>query len=456
MAAVPRARGDLLTRVLLSGWGRTAPTAADVERPAGAAEVAEALRSSNGRGVTARGLGRAYGDAAQNAGGRVLLTERMSAVRRFDGERGVVVAESGLSLDRLMRMLVPNGWFVPVTPGTRFVTLGGALAADIHGKNHHRDGSFSEHVEWFELVTPAGELRRVEAGSDLFHATAGGMGLTGVVTQLALRLIPISSAAMRVTTERAADLDTLLARLRARDEEFRYSVAWLDCLKRGAGMGRGVLMWGDHAEADGQPLAFDPASRLKVPFTAPPGVLNGLTTRAFNEVWYRKSPRRPHTGPESIAQFFHPLDSVLDWNRIYGPRGFVQYQSVVPLEREDVVRAMIERLSSAGTSSFLAVLKRFGRASGGHLSFPVPGWTLALDIPAGVRGLPAVLDALDALVLDAGGRVYLAKDARVRPETVERMYPRLGEWRAVQRTVDPEGVMRSDLDRRLGLTGSRA
>ena len=439
-----------MSRELLSGWGRTAPTSADVERPSSAEEVAALLASSNGRGVAARGLGRAYGDAAQNAGGRVLLTDRLDTIRSFDGERGRVVAEAGLSLDRLMRLLIPNGWFVPVTPGTRFVTLGGAFAADIHGKNHHRDGAFSEHVEWLELVTPAGELRRLAPGDELFHATAGGMGLTGVIMRMELRLIPIASAAMTVTTERGADLDTVLARLRARDTEFRYSVAWIDCLKRGAGMGRGVLMWGEHA-GDGE-LAYAPATRLKVPFTAPPGVLNGLTTRAFNELYFRRSPRRAHTGTESISQYFHPLDAVLDWNRVYGPRGFVQYQSVVPLDREDVVRAMIERLSATGTSSFLAVLKRFGRESGGHLSFPAPGWTLALDIPAGVGGLPAVLDELDELVAGAGGRVYLAKDARVKPELIERMYPRLGEWRAIRQAADPEGVMRSDLDRRLGLT----
>lgn len=438
-----------MSRELLSGWGRTAPTSADVARPGTSEEVAELLRSANGRGVAPRGMGRAYGDAAQNAGGRVLLTERLDAIVAFDGERGRVVAEAGLSLDRLMRFLIPNGWFVPVTPGTRFVSLGGAFAADIHGKNHHRDGAFSEHVEWIELVTPAGDVRRLSPADPLFLATAGGMGLTGVITRLELRLIPIDGAAMSVTTERAGDLDAVLARLRAGDEEFRYSVAWIDCLKRGSGMGRGVLMWGDHAEGD---RAFDPATRLKVPVTAPPGVLNPVTARAFNELYFRRSPRRPQTGPESIARFFHPLDAVLDWNRIYGPRGFVQYQSVVPLNREDVVRAMVERLSETGTSSFLAVLKRFGLESGGHLSFPAPGWTLALDIPAGVHGLAGVLDELDELVAGVGGRVYLAKDARVKPELVERMYPRLAEWRELQREADPEGVMRSDLDRRVGLT----
>jgi len=437
-----------VSRELLSGWGRTAPTAADVERPGTPEEILGLLAAANGRGVASRGLGRAYGDAAQNAGGRVLLTERLDALVSF--EAGHVTAEAGLSLDRLMRFLVPNGWFVPVTPGTRFVTLGGAFAADIHGKNHHRDGAFSRHVEWIELATPDGRLRRLTPRDPLFHASAGGMGLTGVITKLELTLIAIESAAMTVTTERAADLDTLLARLAANDDAHRYSVAWIDCLKRGGQMGRGVLMWGDHAtEGD---RAFDPPTRLKVRFTAPPGVLNGLTTRAFNELYYRRAPRHPHTGPESITQFFHPLDAVLDWNRIYGPQGFVQYQSVVPLDREDVVRAMVERLSATGTSSFLAVLKRFGASCGGHLSFPAPGWTLALDIPAGIHGLHETLDELDRLVVEAGGRVYLAKDARTTPELIERMYPRLPEWRAIQREADPNRVMRSDLDRRLGLT----
>jgi decaprenylphospho-beta-D-ribofuranose 2-oxidase len=448
---VPHDRGDGVSRELLSGWGRTAPTAAEVERPGSAQEVAALLAGSDGRGVAPRGLGRSYGDASQNAGGRVLLTERLSAITQFDGEGGAVTAQAGLSLDALMRVTIPNGWFVPVSPGTRYVTLGGAFAADIHGKNHHRDGSFSEHVDWIELATPAGELLRVQPGSDLFHATAGGMGLTGVVTRLRLRLIPVAGATMRVTTERVPDLETLLARVRARENESRYSVAWVDCLTRGSRLGRGVLMSGDHAPGDGRGGAFAPAGRVRVPLTAPPGLLNAVTCRAFNAAYYHRAPRRPRTAEEPIARFFHPLDAVLDWNRIYGPRGFVQYQSVVPLEREDVVRAMIERLSGAGTSSFLAVLKRFGRASGGHLSFPAPGWTLALDIPAGVRGLRAVLDELDALVVGAGGRVYLAKDSRTRPELIERMYPRLPEWRAVQRGVDPEGVMRSDLDRRLGL-----
>ena len=246
-------------------------------------------------------------------------------------------------------------------------------------------------------------------------------------------------------------MSTLLERLRARDEEFRYSVAWIDCLKRGAGMGRGVLMWGDHAEEGG--LDFDPPARLKVPFTAPPGLLNGLTTRAFNELYYRRAPRRPHTGPESITRFFHPLDAVLDWNRIYGParlRAVPVGRAAGPRGRRARDDRAPERERDELVPGRAQALRRAPRAAISRS--PRPGWTLALDIPAGAAGLPSVLDALDELVAGAGGRVYLAKDARVQPELLERMYPRLEEWRRLQREADPEGVMRSDLDRRLGLT----
>ena len=441
---------------LLSGWGRTAPTRADVVPARGVEDVVAAV--SNGRTVIARGLGRAYGDAAQNAGGVVLDTRPLRRLLALDLERGVVEAEAGLDLDSLIATVLPHGWFVPVTPGTRHVTLGGALACDVHGKNHHVDGAFSRHVEAFELVTPGGEVRRVEPGP-LFSATAGGMGLTGVVTRLRLRLLRVSSAYMRVTTARAVDLGSLMAAMRERDPDHRYSVAWVDTLARGRRMGRGILLWGDHAEPGElpgrlarAPLEYAAPVRLAVPDAVPSGLLNAATARAFNTLWYARSPRRERVGYEGVAPYFHPLDGVGAWNRLYGRRGFVQYQAVVPGHAEDAVRALLERLSGAGTGAFLAVLKRFGEGTG-LLSFPMSGWTLALDIPAGAPRLGRVLDELDELVVAAGGRVYLAKDARVRPELLERMYPELPQWRAIQRSVDPGGTMRSDLARRLGLTG---
>jgi len=378
----------------------------------------------------------------------------VNRVLAMDADAGTVVAEAGLSLDSLMRQIVPFGWFVPVTPGTRFVTLGGALACDIHGKNHHRDGTFGAHVEWADLVTPEGSIRRIDRRNDaaLFDATTGGMGLTGIVMAVRLRLVPISGPFLSVTTQRFGNFDALIHGMLERDDEHKYAVAWVDCLSRGRAFGRGIGLWGDHTSlAPGQSKPYAPRALGRVPDIVPSGMLRATSARIFNAVWFRRAPARLTTRIESLASFFHPLDGVADWNRVYGSRGFVQYQFVVPHERIDALREVLARLAASETSSFLAVLKRFGAAGSGHLSFPIPGWTLAVDIPVGQPRLARFLDDLDALVCDAGGRIYLAKDARAHPEQLERMYPRLSEWRAVVKGVDPEHIMRSDLDRRLGL-----
>jgi decaprenylphospho-beta-D-ribofuranose 2-oxidase len=447
------------SRRLLTGWGRTAPTAATVVTPERPDDVDDVLGTAGRRGAIARGLGRSYGDAAQNAGGSVVDATRLDRVLDADYERGVLRVQAGASLDSLMRMLLPRGWFVPVSPGTRFVTVGGALAADIHGKNHHVEGSFANHVESLVLHTPKGVH---EIGPDrdpeLFWATAGGMGLTGIISEMTFRLLPVETALMAVDTERASDLDDVMARMRAGDASYRYSGAWIDCLARGASLGRSVLFRGDHATLDQLPRRrraharrFKPHTLLSAPW-APDGLLNRFTMAAFNEVFFRRAPREERGRITPIAPFVHPLDWISGWNRIYGRHGFVQYQYVVPEDADETVRHSLERLSDARCASFLAVLKRFGPGNPGLLSFPSAGWTLALDIPAGVHGLAPLLDELDELVAAAGGRVYLAKDSRLRPELLSRMYPRLDEMREVRRRIDPSGVLQSDLARRLHLT----
>jgi decaprenylphospho-beta-D-ribofuranose 2-oxidase len=444
---------------LLTGWGQTAPSLAHVLDPADDQTVRAAVRDASSRGLLARGLGRSYGDAAQNGGGIVLDMTTRTEILAWDPATGVLTIEAGISLDELMRRLVPQGWFVPVTPGTRYVTVGGAIAADIHGKNHHLHGSFSQHVRSFDLLTADGEIHTVTPAGDpdLFWATAGGMGLTGVVLRATIQMIPVRTSRMKVDTERARDLDHLIELLASTDDRYTYSVSWIDLLAKGARMGRGVLTRGWHAEIDdlprklrSQPLAYDAKALFNAPPVFPPGLLNNLTVGAFNEVWFRKAPKERRGEVQTIPAFFHPLDGVGHWNRIYGPRGFLQYQFVLPFGAEADLRQTVEMIANSGHASFLAVLKRFGPGNSGMLSFPSPGWTLALDIPV-AYDLGPLLDKLDELVVASGGRIYLAKDSRMRPELLAAMYPRLGEFRALREKLDPAGVFISDLARRLSL-----
>lgn len=446
--------------VSVTGWGRTAPSNARLIRPRTYEEAAAAVRDCGARGGIPRGLGRAYGDAAQNAGGAVFDMTGLDRVHAIDADGGTVLCDAGVSLHRLMEVLLPLGWFVPVTPGTRYVTVGGAIGADIHGKNHHVSGSFSRHVLSLELLTADSEIRTVRRGTPLFDATTGGMGLTGVILTATVQLQPVETSLMCVDTERARDLDDLMTRLVATDDHYRYSVAWIDLLARGAATGRAVLTRGDHAPLEAlregararrDPLAFRPSRLPAAPAFLPEGLLSRRTVGWFNEFWYRKAPRARTGELQKLSTFFHPLDGVPHWNRIYGRGGFVQYQFVVGHGQEDTLRRIVRRLSEQRCPSFLAVLKRFGDADPGWLSFPVPGWTLALDIPAGLPGLGALLDELDEEVATAGGRVYLAKDSRLRPELLPAMYPRLDDFRALRAEVDPRGVFVSDLARRLGL-----
>lgn len=437
-----------------SGWGRTAPTTG---RPvtATAGEVAGLVRAAGPRGLIARGLGRSYGDVAQNAGGDVLLP-LPGEIGTVDPD-GTVRVGAGTSLHDLMAALLPQGRFVPVTPGTRYVTVGGAIACDVHGKSHHVTGSFGAQVVDLDLVLASGESRTVgpERDAELFWATVGGLGLTGVVTAATLRTIHVETAYAEVTTQRLPHLDAVMREMIEGDARFTYSVAWIDTLARGASLGRSVLSRGEHATRDrlprrltGDRLAPPRPPRVAVPVTPPVNLVRSLGVRAFNEAWFRKAPRHRSGEIQSLGQFFHPLDGVAGWNRAYGPRGFVQYQLVVPDGEEAALVRILERIADARLPCFLAVLKRFGPGNAAPLSFPMAGWTLAYDVPAH-RDLAPLLERLDEEVVAAGGRVYLAKDARLHPRLLPAMYPRLDEFRAVRERVDPDRVLCSDLARRL-------
>lgn len=455
-----------MARELLSGWGRTAASAADVIHPVCTADVESAMAASScrepiARGLIARGSGRSYGDAAQNAGGAVLCTRGLDGFDWADRSTGLVWAAGGALLGDVGHFLLAEGWALPVLPGTRHVSIGGAIAADIHGKNHRRDGSFMRHVVDMTLATPGG-VHRITAAADpdLYWATAGGLGLTGVVLQATIQAVRVETAAVRVVSRRFGHLDGLMDAMTSAGARHRYTVAWLDAMAQGGASGRGVVSWGDDAAvADlaprqrARPLAHEVARTISVPDWFSAGPLPARTVGVLNDLRFRRSAPAEITTVEPLDRFLYPLDGLDGWNRLYGRAGLVQYQFVVPFAADHVVRIALERLRRAGCPPFLAVLKLLGAADPGPMSFPMPGWTLALDIPASAPALAATLDELDELVAGVGGRVYLAKDARLRPELLGAMYPGLPRWQEVQRRFDPEGVLTSDLARRLGLAG---
>ena len=441
----------------VSGWGGTpASSPARLTKPASEPEILEAL--SGALPVAPRGLGRSYGDAAQVAAGLVMELTHLKPTFELDERSGSLTVSTGYSLGEILERVLPRGWFLPVTPGTRFVTAGGAVASDVHGKNHHRDGSFSMHLSALELLTPSGTLS-LYPGDPAFAATAGGMGLTGVISKITVKLLPVETSrikAVNIPTRSLGDTFEVMSR----DGEYTYAVAWIDATATGSRLGRGLASFGEHAKIDelaggaiDQPLAYHPKTLGTIPVPAPSNLLNPLSVRLFNSAWFQAGVAGAGEKVTSLDSFFYPLDAVGSWNRLYGRRGFLQYQVVVPYGSEDLIETVIGSLAKGGHPSFLTVLKRFGAQSAGLLSFPKPGWTLALDIPAKRPGLSELLRELDRKVAASGGRVYLAKDARLDPNLLEAMYPDLRKFEEICRELDPEGVMATDLARRLRIGG---
>lgn len=408
-----------------------------------------------------RGLGRSYGDAAQNAGGVVLTMPGNAHEAVLDTDAGTLTAAAGASLHDLLKVIVPRGFFVPVTPGTRFVTVGGAIASDIHGKNHHVEGSFGNHLRRMSLMLADGTIHEISPlqNPTLFWATVGGMGLTGVILDATFTLIPIETSLCTVNTIRCRNIDVLIEEMSHGDDDHRYSVAWADLLATGSRLGRSVLWRGDHTTLAELPskdaahaLRYEPRHLASVPPVVPSfGFVNRLSSTLFNELWFRKEPRRKEGSHKSIPSYFHPLDAIGSWNRLYGDGGFLQYQFALPFGCEDELRRIVEKIVVSKTASPLVVLKRFGASNPAPLSFPMPGWTLTVDIPTRAEGLGSLLHSLDNIVMAAGGRHYLAKDAHTTPLAIRRGYPRLDEWKQVQQSVDLDRRWQSDLARRLEL-----
>lgn len=440
----------------LAGWGANLRSKAAYREPESGIELARVLDRA---GTIARGLGRSYGDAALNDGKQVLGTRRMDRILSFDEGRGTLTCEAGVTLAEIIRLFGPSGWFPAITPGTKLVTVGGCIANDVHGKAHHAQGSFASCVDAMTILLPSGEVvcaSRSE-NDDLFWGTLGGMGLLGIILSATLRLRKIETTYFRQRKILARDLGEMLDALDAQGEAYPYSVATLDICATGSRLGSGVLVVGDHAgrgdlppELAAKPLRLSPsAPRLTVPFELPEIALNRLTIQIVNSIILLIQEH-----PGTIAHyenFFYPLDMLGNWNRGYGRAGFTQYQFVIPLEggRKNM-RALLETIVASGELPFLNVLKRMGKESGGTLSFPREGYTLAIDFPIRA-GTEALLRRLDAMVLDAGGRIYLGKDAFVSATTFRAMYPASSRFLELKRKFDPQGVLTSDLARRVGL-----
>ncbi len=439
----------------LAGWGRYPRHETELLAPAPEALPAILAERS---GLVVRGNGRAYGDAA--IGERLTLaSRRLDRMRRFDPATGLLTVEAGVLLAEVIDAFLPRGFFPAVVPGTRLVTVGGMIAADVHGKNHHRDGGFGDHVASFHLALPGGAVVTcsAEENAELFAATIGGMGLTGAILEATIRLRPVETGWLRQQTTVAPDLDAAMAALAAAAGA-TYSVAWIDGLARGAALGRSLVYTAEHATraelggaAARDPLPRARGGRLAVPLDAPGWGLNRWSVRAFNEVYYRKGAAAAGTARlVPWEPYFFPLDGIRDWNRIYGRRGFLQHQCVIPTAAaREALGEILERVARRGSASFLAVLKQLGPGRR-PLSFPLEGYTLAVDLPASPENL-ALLGEGDRVVVAAGGRLYLAKDARQARETFEAGYPDLPAFRALRRAVGAEERIASRLSRRLGL-----
>lgn len=432
-------------KTTISGWGKYPRQESQYTTPSTVALLPTAVNQEGS--LLARGMGRSYGDSASAY--KVLGTSYCNHFIEFDKHSGKLTAEAGITLREILSVIVPKGWFLPVTPGTSYVTLGGAIASDVHGKNHHIAGTFGQHVTSLNLVLGSGELITVSKyeNADLFHATCGGMGLTSVIASATIQLIPIKSSFINQQTIKANCIEAACETFEDNNNA-TYSVAWIDCLAKGRNLGRSVLMLGEHAKEGG--LEIELKESISVPFNAPSALLNSMTMKIFNTIYWHKSKDKLHNAVP-IMSYFYPLDAIGNWNRIYGKAGFLQFQCVVPKSNGVAnMRKLLTEIANSGEGSFLAVLKQFGKANDNLLSFPIEGYTLALDFKLSASTLKTV-SRLEEMVVDMGGRLYLTKDAVMKEATFKFTYPNWKKFEAVRDKYGAIGKFSSAQSQRLGI-----
>ena len=430
----------------ISGWGNYPQQESQCITPSTAALLCAAVKLEEN--LIARGMGRSYGDSANAS--RVLQTMYIDHFIEFDNTTGKFTAEAGITLLDILKLVVPKGWFLPVTPGTSYVTLGGAIASDVHGKNHHIAGTFGQHVTSLNLVLGTGEIITASKNenADLFHATCGGMGLTGIIISATIQLLPIQSSFINKKTIKAECIEATYEALDS-NSNTSYSVAWIDCLSKGKSLGRSVLSLGEHAEQGKLEINFK--QTVSVPFATPSVLLNNLTMKAFNTFCWHKS-KHNQNQTTSLMHFFYPLDALGKWNKLYGKQGFIQFQCVVPKESGVAnMRKLLTEISNSGESSFLAVLKQFGQANDNLLSFPIEGYTLALDFKLSASVIKTV-SRLEAMVVDMGGRLNLTKDAIMQEKTFKRTYLNWEKFEDIREKYGAIGKFSSSQSKRIGLS----
>jgi len=438
----------------IANWGNYPAMESDERSFSFIGELQQYVQSNDG--YIPRGNGRCYGDASLAT--KTISTLKFDKILSFDIINGIFECESGITLDQVLEVVVPKGWFLPVTPGTKFITVGGAVASDVHGKNHHVDGSFSNHILEMDIMLADGRLLTcsLQLNTDLFEATCGGMGLTGVITRVKFSLKKIETAYIRQKQIKAANLEEVI-RLFDEYKDYTYSVAWIDCLKKGKNFGRSILILGEHAklnelnEKQGRHiLQLPPKKQITFPINLPSWVLNSFTVKAFNFLYYGKNFKKEINNIIPYEPFFYPLDAILHWNRGYGKKGFIQYQFVLPVNAKEGLVEILRKISDKGMGSFLAVLKIFGKQES-LIGFPMEGYTLALDFPVR-KGLFEFLDELDKVVLQYGGRLYMSKDARMKPEILQSGYPELQRFMSIIKKYNDHYKIHSVQSDRLFLT----